>query len=417
MQSFWAREHAPDNDEAIVMQCIVCGEQRPVLARLQGKVKGVPGGQPAGTSIISANAGAFESYGLEASLVAPTCADCGERFTKAVNALLASERNRIIINNAVFISWTRHEIEFDFAGSLNQPDPQQVTALREAVRNGRWQPEVDDTAFYATTLSASGARVVVRDWIDTTVREVKQSVVRWFQLQTITDENGQVASPLGLRTLAGATVPIKNGKPDFEKVPTTTPRALLHAALTGTPLPMGLMYQAVRRNRAEQYVTRQRAALIKLVLLSHRSNIQENDMVNLDLENANPAYRCGRLLAVLAEIQRNAIGKASIIDRFYGTASSAPVAVFGRLVRGAQPHLSKLERDRPGVAHALQLRLEDVMSGLPSFPTTLTLEDQGLFALGFYHQRAHDRAQMQAAAARKRADASANDPMATVEID
>jgi CRISPR-associated protein Csd1 len=91
--------------------------------------------------------------------------------------------------------------------------------------------------------------------------------------------------------------------------------------------------------------------------------------------------------------------------------------VFGRLVRGAQPHLSKLERDRPGVARALQLRMEDVMSGLPSFPTTLTLEEQGLFALGFYHQRAHDRAQMQAAAARKRSGAAADDPAASIDVD
>jgi CRISPR-associated protein Csd1 len=180
---------------------------------------------------------------------------------------------------------------------------------------------------------------------------------------------------------------------------------------------MGLLYQAVRRSRAEQNVTRQRAALIKLVLLSQRSDTQEDDMVELDLENPNPAYRCGRLLAVLAEIQRNAIGKAAIVDRFYGTASSAPVAVFGRLVRGAQPHLSKLERDRPGVARALQLRMEDVMSGLAAFPTTLTLEEQGLFALGFYHQRAHDRAQMQAAAARKRAGAAADDSPVTTEDD
>jgi CRISPR-associated protein Csd1 len=126
-------------------------------------------------------------------------------------------------------------------------------------------------------------------------------------------------------------------------------------------------------------------------------------MVDLDLENPNPAYRCGRLLAVLAEIQRNAIGKAAIVDRFYGTASSAPVAVFGRLVRGAQPHLSKLERDRPGVARALQGRLEEVMVGITTFPNILTLEEQGLFALGFYHQRAYDRAQMIERAARKRA--------------
>ena len=65
-------------------------------------------------------------------------------------------------------------------------------------------------------------------------------------------------------------------------------------------------------------------------------------------------------------------------------------------MRGAQPHLAKLERDRPGAYHALQQRLEEVMAGLEGFPKTLDMESQGLFALGFYHQRAHDRARARA---------------------
>lgn len=127
-------------------------------------------------------------------------------------------------------------------------------------------------------------------------------------------------------------------------------------------------------------------------------------MAALDPQNSDPAYRYGRLLAVLADVQEAAIGKAAIVDRFYGTASSAPASVFGRLLRGAQPHLSKLERDRPGIAFLLQQRLEEIMSGIDTFLPTLTLEQQGLFALGFYHQRAHDRAERKAAAERKKAN-------------
>lgn len=139
-------------------------------------------------------------------------------------------------------------------------------------------------------------------------------------------------------------------------------------------------------------------------------------MADLNLNNPEPAYQYGRLLAVLAEIQRAAIGKASVIDRFYGTASSAPAAVFGRLLRGAQPHLAKLERDRPGVATALQRRLEEVMRKIDGFYPTLTLEQQGLFALGFYHQRAHDRAQIQAAVERKRAGSANPDETDLADI-
>jgi CRISPR-associated protein Csd1 len=207
---------------------------------------------------------------------------------------------------------------------------------------------------------------------------------------------------LSLYRLAGATVR------ELKDVPPTTPRALIRSALLGSPLPMGLLYQAVRRNRAEQQVTRPRAALIKLVLLSQYRDTQEQMMVELDPNHADPAYQCGRLLAVLAEIQRNAIGKAALVDRFYGTASSAPAAVFGRLLRGAQPHLSKLERDKPTVARALQRRLEEITAHLRQFPRTLSLEQQGLFALGFYHQRAHDRAQMLAAVEQKNARTAAD---------
>lgn len=137
-------------------------------------------------------------------------------------------------------------------------------------------------------------------------------------------------------------------------------------------------------------------------------------MIQLDQENPNPAYRCGRLLAVLEQVQRLAIPgvNATVVDRFFGTASSAPAAVFPRLLRGAQPHLSKLERDRRGAYVALQRRLEEILGGLgvtkagalySGFPSTLTLQEQGLFSLGYYHQRAFDRAQAIAAAGRRRA--------------
>ncbi len=133
-------------------------------------------------------------------------------------------------------------------------------------------------------------------------------------------------------------------------------------------------------------------------------------MVQLNATHPNAGYQCGRLLAVLEDIQRLAIpgAKATIVDRYYGTASSAPIAVFSRLLRGAQPHLAKLERDRRGAWVALQGRMGEIMGRISTFPRTLTLEEQGLFALGYYHQRAHDRAQAIEGAERRRALAAEN---------
>jgi CRISPR-associated protein Csd1 len=410
VRAFWAQENGEDESgAATVLQCVICGQTRPVLSRLQGTLKGVPGGQTAGTSIISANAEAFESYGLEASLIAPTCADCGERFTKAANELLGNRASRTILAGAAFIYWTREDVKFDLLSFFSEPQEDAVGALLDTLYKGRATPTVDETRLYATVLTGSGGRAVVREWIDTTVGRVKHDLAVWFRRQQIVDAYGEPPRPMGLTALAGATVRQLND------VPRPTTRSLLHGALTGGPLPLDLLSQAVRRSRAEQTVTRPRAALIKLVLSSQPGGQwMEETMVQLDPENDNAAYRCGRLLAVLERAQQLAIPSvnATIVDRYFGTASSAPESVFPRLVRGAQPHLAKLERDNRGAARALQRRIEDILGGLPirregaiyrGFPTTLTLSDQGLFSLGYYHERADSRARARDAAAQRAA--------------
>ena len=401
VRAFWAEANAVSGDGTQTMQCLVCGKHRPALERLQGKVKGIPGGQTSGTSIVSANEDAFLSYGQHASLVSPTCAECGEGFTRGINALLASEHTRFISGNGAFVFWTRDESDFELFASIDAPEPDQVLALLESVHKGR-RTTVDDEPFYALSLSASGGRAVVRDWIDTTVGHAKERLARWFENQRVIRWSEENSRYYGLRALAFATVR------EPRDLPVTTLRSLFHAVFTGNPVPWDILYQAVRRNRAEQTVTRPRAALIKLVLLSHQADYEEDYMVQLDTDNAEPAYVCGRLLAVLEEIQRAAMPgvNATIVDRFYGTASTAPQTVFSRLLKGAQAHLSRLERDNRGAHIALQRRLEDVLSHLDAkahFPRTMNLEQQGLFSLGYYHQRAHSRSQARESAERRRA--------------
>jgi CRISPR-associated protein Csd1 len=398
VQAFWAADNDPSLKAAPVMQCLVCGQDRPVLERLQGKIKGVPGGQTSGTSIISANAEAFESYGLDASLIAPTCSECGERFTKGLNDLLDREEHRFRLGGAAFVWWTKEEVGFDFLNYLTNPAEADVGALLESVFRGR-PTAIDETRFYGAVLSGSGGRAVVRDWLDTTVGNVKEQLARWHRAQEVVDTSGGPHRPLGIQALAGATVR------ELRDVAPPVMRSLLHTAFSGAPLPPDLLFQAVRRCRAEQGVNRQHAALIKMVLAQSGTQEEERSMVQLNTDHPSTAYHCGRLLAVLEEAQRAALPgvKATIVDRFYGTASSAPASVFSRLLRGVQPHLSKLERDRPGAFYALQGRLEEIQGRIAEFPRVLTLEDQGRFALGYYHQRAYDRAQAREAAERRRA--------------
>ncbi len=405
VKRYWASAASPAPDtvrtekseEQSMMQCLICGESRPAVKRLPFKIKGIPGGQTSGMALISANSPAFESYGLEASLIAPTCQECGERFSKAANALIEGENTHIRIPPLVYIFWTREECEFNVGTLLSDPDPGEVEALISSAFTGaQGATEIKATPFYATAFSASGARVAVRDWLDTTVEQAKRNLAEW---------DGAEGRPFGLYALAASTVRDPN-----RELPAHVPQSLIHMALRGGPLPTGLLYQVVKRNRAEQGVTRPRAALIKMVLLSQTMDLlpEENmtQLTQLDLNNQNPAYLCGRLMGVLEGLQRAALGDvgANVTSRFFGTASSAPASVFGNLLRGAQHHLDKLRKGRPGAHQALGRRLEEVMAGLPAFPRVLTMEEQGLFSLGYFHQRAADRA---AAIAHKQAGKAA----------
>lgn len=397
VQRFWAQANDPGQRGAQQMQCLVCGSERPVLDRLQLKIKGVPGGQTSGTSIISANADAFESYGLSASLIAPTCADCGERFTKAANHLLSHEESRVVVGGAAFVFWTREDVQFNLLSFVREPATLEVHNLLEALRTGK-RYDVDDSPFYATALSGSGGRTVVRDWLDTTVGEVRKSLARWFSAQEIVGRGGEDPRFYGLFPLAAATVR------DARDLAPPTSRSLLHAALSGTPVPRSLLQQALARNQAEQRVTQPRAALLKLVLCTQGS-IAEGTMIQLNQDHPNPAYQCGRLLAVLESAQRAAIPgiNATIVDRFFGSAATSPKTVISRLVLGARPHLAKLRRDRPPAYFALETRIEEILGRIGAFPSVLDIEGQGLFALGFYHQRAFDRGRAREAGERRRA--------------
>ncbi|MGI5917606.1 MAG: type I-C CRISPR-associated protein Cas8c/Csd1 [Anaerolineae bacterium] len=399
VREYWARVNDPGADDgATVMDCLVCGERGPVLRRLKGKIKGIPGGQMSGTAIISANESAYESYGLDASLISPICARCAEDMTVALNGLLADESSRLIVGNAAFVFWTREPQEWSFADLMSRPETDDVRRILASL----YRPaggHVDDNRFYAALLSASGGRAVVRDWIDTSLPQAQRNLARWFAGQRIVSAWGEEARPLGLYALAAA------GERELRDVPPPTLRALVRCALLGQPLPPGVLYRAVQRTRADQGVSRPQAALMKLALVSrrwtagHSSPDQEDTMTQLDNTNRTPPYLCGRLLAVLERAQALAIpgANATLVDRFYGTASTAPATVFGSLMQNAQAHLGKLRRDRPGSYHRLQGELEDILADLPAFPRTLSLDEQALFALGYYHQRAHSRAMARAA--------------------
>lgn len=410
VKSYWAKKAAASDDGGPMMQCLVCGEMRPPVERLPIVIKGIPGGQATGLTLISANAAAFESYGLIASLIAPTCEACGERFGNALNDLLREKKTHIVIPPLAYVFWLRDPTATDLdIPDLMDAEPAQVKNLLQAARRGRVESTLieDTTAFYAATLSASGARVVLRDWIETSVEAARQNLTRYFTLHQILDYQGQLRY-FPLYSLINATI----NRDTQEKPQPQVGEALMRVALHGGELPISLLYKVVQRIRASRNVQPVQAALIKMVLLSqHDTTIpddeRENYMTTVSEHEKDAAYLCGRLLAQLDYIQHRALGKvnATIVDRFYGTASVSPSVVFPRLLKGAIPHLASIRPDHNtnSKSYSASLSYPDkelarLLEHLSSFPSMLTLEEQGRFALGFYHQKAQILAQAAQAA-------------------
>lgn len=392
VKAFWADYTA--NEDAPVMTCLVTGRDGPVASRLPVKIKRIPDGQSSGTSLVSADKSAFYSYNLKNSLTSPISRDAGEKFGKALNHLLADEKSRLFIGPSAYVFWTREKTGFDFASFLSRPESEDVKLLLQSPVSGKERSGIEGDDFYALALSASGGRAVVRDWLETTVPEAQENLKRWFQAQRMVNSQGEPGDPLGLFPLAAGAYRDAN-----KEMTPQVPAALVRAAVNGGRVPEDLLARAVRRNRADGDVSRQRAALMKLVLIYGGETVAET-LEELNPRVEDPAYHCGRLLAQLEELQKAAIPgvKATIVDRYYGAASSTPASVFGTLMRNHNAHIGKIRKERPGVGVAIQDRIGEITEKIGVyFPNTLTMRQQAVFALGFYHQRAHNRSEARAA--------------------
>jgi CRISPR-associated protein Csd1 len=273
-----------------------------------------------------------------------------------------------------------------------------VTSLFASIRNGTPLTPEDNQRFYVLGLAPNKARIAVRFWQVATIRELGHHIYQHFVDVEITHRE-RVKLFLPLRDLLNATAPTTKQDPfgDPEKVPPNLAGDFMKSILTGLPYPQTLLQAAIRRSRAEQSIVYPRAALIKACInrLSRKTNPakQEELKVSLDLSNTNTGYRLGRLFAGLEKIQEDANPgiNATIRDRFYGAASSTPVAVFTTLLRLKNHHISKLKGEKPGLAVKREKLIGEIMEegldGNVGFSTTLSLADQGRFAIGYYHQR------------------------------
>ena len=111
----------------------------------------------------------------------------------------------------------------------------------------------------------------------------------------------------------------------------------------------------------------------------------------LDKENTNQGYLLGRLFATLVKIQEDANGKdANVKDtiskRYMNTISCTPAAVFSTIMNLSVHHSAKLSVGKAVYYEKLKQEIIDKLSS-NAVPAHLDIQDQGLFFIGYYHQR------------------------------
>jgi len=396
--------------------CSVCGKSDfPVLDKPHGLIKRVPDGQTAGCALVSYNEKAFESYNLKGNDNSSVCTNCAKNYVEGLNWLLANGSEKFIEDkkgkakslfvysnrknfgsDTAMIYWTKEEESTDEINMLDNPDAGQVSNLIDSVTNAKVNGAkyIKTNQFYSCTLSGAAARIAIRDWIEISLEDYRKNIAKWFQDIAIRAYGETRYVPLYALAKAGHNTKSSND-PTNSRIATQ----LWDAALKNSVPPLWILTTVLKRIRfvensedgqTLETMTPERAALIRFIL--NRNNKNGGTMIKEqnDPNDKSPAIVCGKIFAVMESIQQAAQGKdlnAGIRERFFTSASTNPATAFGRLMKLSQNHISKLKHEKPGLSVILDRQLQELCSQLEGFPAIFSLEEQGQFALGYYHQK------------------------------
>nr|WP_319540289.1 type I-C CRISPR-associated protein Cas8c/Csd1 [uncultured Methanospirillum sp.] len=410
----WEKLSLCDNEDTTThAHCLVTGNLEPISETHQ-KIKGVTGAQPAGASLVSFNAPAFCSYGKEQSYNAPIGITAEFKYTTVLNYLLADLKSRIRIgdNTVVFWAETADRSCEDLALSLFNPpsgsdeenpdgseneenhskDVRTIQLIRDILTKVRNSEPINqqvigtepETRFYILGLSPNNARLAIRFWYQDSFGHFIERIARHhLDLEIVRGDYGPPF--ISVYRLLQESIP----RTENAEVSPLLAGLMFSAILNGTPYPVQMYYAILNRIKVERSINYIRAGFIKAYLLrisrSGRSSFEENLItMSLNEESKNVPYRLGRLFAVLEKVQSetNKEMGSTINSKYFSSASSTPAVVFPVLLKLAQHHIAKSDW-----GFKTDQAIKEILSEVSSFPAFLSLEDQGLFMLGYYHQK------------------------------
>ncbi len=465
-KALWASMRAEGGNDATTGMCLVLGDQQPI-ARLHPAIKGVRGAQQAGGSIVSFNQDSFTSYGKVQGFNAPVSEQATFAYTTALNKLLLrSSQQHVQIGDATTVYWAEAADQDEAAQAealgdalfaqraltLNDDsadaDAKELNTLRrkamERIEKGLPLDAPDlklreGTRFYILGLAPNQARLSIRFWEATTLGTLGKAFHQYWQELEIADPPRRGPPPLLWQVLS-CTSPSRrgsDGKPKYSTADVSPKLAgdFLRAVLNPErPYPATVLSTLVMRIRSDGHIDRRRVELLKACIVRAKriagTLTDKEYLMRTDPNDENPARRLGQLFAVLDNAQYQSLGEvnSSLADKYLGAAAATPALIFPSIIQNARRHCRRMQRghsdriDASGnrrnpeknksIGHALELQIESLVSKFQEFEPQLPVQDQGLFFIGFYQERADARARAAAAAEKKRQKTSGN----TVEL-
>lgn len=388
--------------------CLVTG-RREEIARIHGTIKGVRGAQSSGAALVSFNAPAFESYGKEQSFNAPVGTYAAYAYTTALNYLLSDRSHGTTIGDTAVVYWSeegdeRYQNIFACVSEPTMENQEIVDGVFKNLVEGKAVAVQDvkdsldmEKRFYILGLAPNAARLAVRFFYQDSFGNILKHIKEHYDRMEIVRPAADAVEYLGIWRMLQETVNKKSR--DKKPVPSMS-GAVYRSIISGSRYPASLYQAVLGRIRAEQddgdsriyKITRGRAAIIKAYLLKN-GNIREEITMALNEDSNNTAYILGREFAVLEAIQEEANPgiNATIKDKYFNSACATPAAIFPILFKLKNSHIKKMNNGAKEIYYEkmlcdLQGRLTVAEGQRAACPRRLTLEEQGMFILGYYHQ-------------------------------
>lgn len=388
-EEYYSRAH-----DASAGQCMITGKET-AIAQLHPSLKNIKGAHASGASLVSYNANSYESFGKKQSFNSPMGTKTVFAYSTALSYILSQPRKKVVFGKTTIVFWADSLQDDKYTDLIyNIINPQNKGLAWSEIEHST-KGLNQDVMVHILGFSPNVSRIAVRfyycDRFENFLRKMRQY---YSDLRIVRDYDNRLVD-VSIRQILGEIV---GPKAEDAKQNTALVTDVMNAVLRGTEYPVSLLNTVLLRIRNDrdnrdaniEKVNYVRAAIIKGFLTrragaDRSSSLREVVTVELNEGASKTEYLLGRLFAVLEKVHRdsNPPGTPSIKDRYFVYACASPSAVFPILLIKYSHQISK-----SGYKHLMDKKMASILGGINKFPTHLTVEQQGIFILGYYHQRA-----------------------------